>query len=807
VADILGKAVLEISTDTKDIKASLDDLKRQLGDTAKSAQGIEEGVNLEIFKEFAKISLEALATVAEGILELGKRGAQVNDISESFDALAEHAHSTGDAMLGALRAGTQGTIADFELMKMSSGLLSSGLITTTGDMQSLANGALMLGKATGTDAKSAFETMVKAIETGRTKGLKQLDLFVDSKAATDAYAASIGKTSKQLTDHEKATALAQATLAQINTKFKDKAPFDFGIAVEQIVTHVTNFRDQLAGAIARSSVLMAGLQALAPALTVAFGPIAQSLIQGCVSLIEHFAIGLAVAARGAVAAAGFIVGAYQDLRITFAKVFEEISAGVNVAATDLASLAGAAGKLPGPVGAAFRSMQQGLSDLANSAAGAKKSFGDQTKEALIAAAAQQAAFGRMDTALAKVQQKMIDGLGSTVKAGAAWRGFGKDTGEAGNLAIQNAQKIAAETLKLQNELALAGKTGIEKRKQEIENAAAEELARITELTHGEGAAWTSLSALVAEKCAAQLAAANLTMANKVRDTTKKLTDDIGSMTQTGLNKRLAQIAAERDKELQTLAETKGEYGDAYDAVVAVTKEKFDLMTKQAQGHGFAVEQLAEQAGFKSRDEMQRTAALALDTYQQMKDSGAYNASQLKDAFIAAENAKRVAAGDTVKFQKATLDDYASAFSSALSQLGGKSKAAALAGATIDLAKAELMTFRTYGWPTALPFMAALAAAGAAQIAKITSAATGFATGTAGLDFADFGAQTHAVLHNQEAVIPRGRGHVLAAEIAAAMPNNGMNEEHLAELKALRRDMGRMPTMLKRALRFSAQMQR
>jgi len=49
---------------------------------------------------------------------------------------------------------------------------------------------------------------------------------------------------------------------------------------------------------------------------------------------------------------------------------------------------------------------------------------------------------------------------------------------------------------------------------------------------------------------------------------------------------------------------------------------------------------------------------------------------------------------------------------------------------------------------------------------------GFQFGTHGLDFQSFGARTPVVLHGREAVIPRGGGHELAGEIAAALGSSG-----------------------------------
>jgi hypothetical protein len=127
-----------------------------------------------------------------------------------------------------------------------------------------------------------------------------------------------------------------------------------------------------------------------------------------------------------------------------------------------------------------------------------------------------------------------------------------------------------------------------------------------------------------------------------------------------------------------------------------------------------------------------------------------------------------------------MQTVAQSASTILRSIFGRSKAAAIAAAIIDTLAAIAKALSAYPFPWNLAPAAAAAAVGYANVAKIRSQnAEGFASGTPGLDFAGFGRETMAALHNQEAVIPRGKGHLLASEIAAALPSEtGFGTEQL-----------------------------
>ena len=140
---------------------------------------------------------------------------------------------------------------------------------------------------------------------------------------------------------------------------------------------------------------------------------------------------------------------------------------------------------------------------------------------------------------------------------------------------------------------------------------------------------------------------------------------------------------------------------------------------------------------------------------------------------------------------------------AMASMGARYKAVAIAGAVISALLAAVRALASTGPPMNYVLAALSLAAGMATVARIRSSPA-CERGTPGLDYADFGRQTPAYLHHEEAVIPRGHGgpNILAGEIAAAMPGGG-ESGLLAEVRALRNDFARLPYTMNRAFRDGA----
>jgi hypothetical protein len=147
-------------------------------------------------------------------------------------------------------------------------------------------------------------------------------------------------------------------------------------------------------------------------------------------------------------------------------------------------------------------------------------------------------------------------------------------------------------------------------------------------------------------------------------------------------------------------------------------------------------------------------------------------------------------------------DMASSVLGSLRDLGIKSKAIAVAQALLNAISHVAKTLAVNPWPMSIPAVIAASAAGAAQVAAIKSAAA-FREGTLGiggsLGFADFGSGMPSILHDEEAVVPRGKTGSLADEIADQMPG-GDTASILARLDQVMASMEMLPTNIHRAVR-------
>jgi hypothetical protein len=85
--------------------------------------------------------------------------------------------------------------------------------------------------------------------------------------------------------------------------------------------------------------------------------------------------------------------------------------------------------------------------------------------------------------------------------------------------------------------------------------------------------------------------------------------------------------------------------------------------------------------------------------------------------------------------------------------------------------------------------AAAAAMGAAQLAKIFGSNPGFAMGTPGTSFVDFGKESTIKVHNREAIVNQAQGATLAEMVAGQVRDAVQTDRSglLSEIKGMRSD--------------------
>jgi len=799
MSERLARGVIEIAIDDKDVRAGLARVTGASDSAAHSVAGISDGMRTS-FGAVATVlggAVTAIAGITTGIVALGIHGSDVADVQEAFSGLSEGMGSTADVMLGVLQEGTQGTISNFDLMKMSNAALGSGLITSSESMATLAAGAKLLADSTGGDTAEAFDTLTTAMASGRTAALKHLGIFVDSKVAVEDYRKSTGHLTGELTDGQRATALSEAALRALRKQVDENgiSVKDFSDNVARVKVAVQNWTDSLAVAIAKSPVLSAGMGVLGTAITNAFGSNQQAQTQALARHVGSFAIGIVNT--------GIVLG-------TFASVANAVFSGVRVVVLSVLET--------------FVVLATGIVGIINELVHGASTIPGFS----LALGGVEASTTAATLALDEMAHGLTEQIGEAAKGVAGNNELGqKITATTGTFMLMRDAMVKAQTEQLKV-TATAPHPAIKKVGDEAGLTAAQMLALAE-----------------AERTATDRAfAMNQTLEAKGQE----LQDNLTASTLSGVDARLFQINREREAALASLAQYARSYPVWYAAQVLAVQLTYGNMTAAAQGHFTTVKQAAEAAGFALRSTLQATSANATTLYADMLASGQFTYAQLVAAGQASANAQQLANGGTALTHdeqlretariaaeayaaitraavasdaeierahrasadaqkavdeavlRARLGHAAMALDAASSMIGSifsHNKSTAIAMALIDTASAIVKAIAATPLPWGLIPAAAAAAMGAAQIATIRNTNPGHALGTPRLDFADFGSESFQPLHNQEAVIPRGGGHLLAGEIADSM---GGSAELGAKLDRIADLLERQPAEMRKAYR-------
>lgn len=242
----------------------------------------------------------------------------------------------------------------------------------------------------------------------------------------------------------------------------------------------------------------------------------------------------------------------------------------------------------------------------------------------------------------------------------------------------------------------------------------------------------------------------------IAQTSNRVQDLMSQATMTGAQKRIAALDQELAKQLFNISQLQTKDATAKAQMSATATAAYNIMKNAAQGYYDSASQFAEANGFKTRAELQQSVDNAVRGYQQMLASGLFTDAELKRSHAAMIKAQDDLNNTHTLSTMEKFDLIANAAHSLIKSIFGKSKAGAIAMAVVDTAQAVVKTLAAYPWPWSLIPAAAVAVAGAVEISKIKSQDTGFAKGTPGLGFMDFGAGTQTVLHGREAVVPESR---------------------------------------------------
>lgn len=207
----------------------LDKLDSQFGGMGKKVQSFGKDIGIGAdqvagLSQALGVSVGTLALATAGVaifaaafIALGQRGAGLIGISESFDRLAQSAGIDAVGALQRLRIASGGTVADFELLRLTN-LALAGATGEFGkqfgeNLPRILEIARVQARATGQSVDFLFQSLITGIKRGSPLLIDNTGLVLKISAANEAMALSLGKSVEQLTAEEKQLAVLNATLA------------------------------------------------------------------------------------------------------------------------------------------------------------------------------------------------------------------------------------------------------------------------------------------------------------------------------------------------------------------------------------------------------------------------------------------------------------------------------------------------------------------------------------------------------------------------------------------------------------------
>ena len=200
------KASLQgVGTTQTDLANGSENMGGRMGDAFKL-------LSLDAALEIGEKVVSAFIEAGQAIIDFSQEGAALTRMEESGESLARSMGLSYASILNSVRTTSLGMVSDADLVASTNRALMLGVAKDADTMGQLMEVAAIRGRAMGLSTQQAFDDIVTGI--GRTSPviLDNLGIVVDAQANYEKYAASIGKSAKELSKAEKQQALLNAVL-------------------------------------------------------------------------------------------------------------------------------------------------------------------------------------------------------------------------------------------------------------------------------------------------------------------------------------------------------------------------------------------------------------------------------------------------------------------------------------------------------------------------------------------------------------------------------------------------------------------
>jgi len=281
--DDVEKAHKKGSKSTRDADRNLKGLSKQSSNTTKNFSKMAQGMTGTLVPAYAILASNIFAITAA--FQFLKKAA---DFRVMQDAQVAFTGATGVGMqsLTANIQAASGAMLDFQSASEGASIgIASGL--GAGQLEELAAGAGNLSKILGRDVTDSFNRLVRGVTKAEPELLDELGITLRLTDAQTKYAATLGKSVKDLTVYEKKQAVFVEVQGQLERKYNQVAKATdvqgnsvarLGVAFDKIMKSVKKFFAAIAEPTAE--FLIRNLDSLKIALALLAVPIIKAIIPG-----------------------------------------------------------------------------------------------------------------------------------------------------------------------------------------------------------------------------------------------------------------------------------------------------------------------------------------------------------------------------------------------------------------------------------------------------------------------------------------------------------------------------------------------
>lgn len=279
-------ATMDMSGFDKGMAAYTKGLDQMTGQTQKSAGFLQNAFSTAMGVFSGQAILGAAKSVVNGLKDMAQTAATIPAIAGQFDRLG--------GSIEEMRKGSAGLIDDTELMKNFNKAAS---LVSVDFAKKLPNAMSLLGRAaaaSGQDVNYMLESLVTGVGRVSPMILDNLGIQVSLTEATEAYAAKLGKSTKELSKQEQQTAVMNVVMAKLEAAYggMDDVSQSAQAQMAAFAVQMKNFRDQIGVAVLPiMTSFMGGLSQLAARII----PSLVSGIQAATPVIKSIADSITLA--------------------------------------------------------------------------------------------------------------------------------------------------------------------------------------------------------------------------------------------------------------------------------------------------------------------------------------------------------------------------------------------------------------------------------------------------------------------------------------------------------------------------------